>query len=152
MKDTGSLQVLDMSNNSLTSVHGLDNCTNLRWLDISHNNITRLGKISACKPSLVMPGQGIVEIICQCSQLISERLFLIREIIQSSFFSLKCSVYFDARTGKSTPVTKYPLCQIIGLELNIVNFGAYYDHRSTKLVKLNFRLDCSCLQAKLLIY
>ncbi|GFS22604.1 leucine-rich repeat and IQ domain-containing protein 1-like [Elysia marginata] len=43
LKDLGSLQVARLARNNLGSVHGLEGCINLRWLDLSHNSITRIG-------------------------------------------------------------------------------------------------------------
>ena len=43
LRESLSLLRLDLSHNSLTSVHGLDGCTNLRYLKVSHNRITRIG-------------------------------------------------------------------------------------------------------------
>ncbi|XP_041367089.1 leucine-rich repeat and IQ domain-containing protein 1-like [Gigantopelta aegis] len=42
LKDLGSLQVVNLSNNAVSVLHGFDGCTNLRWLDLSHNHVTRL--------------------------------------------------------------------------------------------------------------
>ncbi|XP_078331507.1 leucine-rich repeat- and IQ domain-containing protein 1-like isoform X2 [Crassostrea virginica] len=43
LKDLSNLTFLDLSHNSLSSIHGLSGCSNLRWLDLSKNKITRLG-------------------------------------------------------------------------------------------------------------
>ena len=39
-----SLESLDLRNNQLTSIHGLDGCHNLRSLSLDGNKITRIGK------------------------------------------------------------------------------------------------------------
>uniref|UniRef100_K1QF97 Leucine-rich repeat and IQ domain-containing protein 1 n=1 Tax=Magallana gigas TaxID=29159 RepID=K1QF97_MAGGI len=43
LKDLSNLTFLDLSHNSLSSIHGLSGCSNLRWLDLSKNKITRIG-------------------------------------------------------------------------------------------------------------
>ena len=50
LRSVGStLRFLDLSENKLGSVHGLESCDNLLDLNISGNRITRLGKIqSSC--------------------------------------------------------------------------------------------------------
>ena len=45
LKDLSNLTFLDLSHNSLSSIHGLSGCSNLRWLDLSKNKITRLGTL-----------------------------------------------------------------------------------------------------------
>ncbi|XP_067933062.1 leucine-rich repeat and IQ domain-containing protein 1-like [Watersipora subatra] len=41
-----SLVHLDLSSNNLTSMRGFDGCTNLKYLDISHNKISKLSNLS----------------------------------------------------------------------------------------------------------
>lgn len=38
------LTYLDVSHNQLMNIHGLDRCTGLQHLDLSHNRITRVGE------------------------------------------------------------------------------------------------------------
>ena len=45
LKELSSLYTLNLSHNKLSSVHGLSGCTNLRWLDVSHNRLTKLGEL-----------------------------------------------------------------------------------------------------------
>ena len=45
LKEVSCLYSLNLSHNKLTSVHGLTGCTNLRWLDVSHNRLTKLGEL-----------------------------------------------------------------------------------------------------------
>ena len=42
-RDLCELQDLVLCNNSMTSIHGLDGCTQLRTLDLQNNKITRIG-------------------------------------------------------------------------------------------------------------
>jgi len=44
MSSSRRLVYLDASHNHLMNIHGLDGCTSLRHLDLSHNRITRVGK------------------------------------------------------------------------------------------------------------
>ncbi|XP_062595804.1 leucine-rich repeat and IQ domain-containing protein 1-like [Saccostrea cucullata] len=49
LKDMSNLTFLDLSHNSLSSIHGLAGCSNLRWLDLSNNKITRIGGLESLR-------------------------------------------------------------------------------------------------------
>ncbi|KAJ8024025.1 Leucine-rich repeat and IQ domain-containing protein 1 [Holothuria leucospilota] len=45
-RDRTMLTFLDLSNNNLSTIQGLEGCTSLKWLNLSHNRITRLSSES----------------------------------------------------------------------------------------------------------
>ncbi|XP_061181826.1 leucine-rich repeat and IQ domain-containing protein 1-like [Saccostrea echinata] len=49
LKDLSNLTFLDLSHNSLSTIHGLAGCSNLRWLDLSNNKITRIGGLESLR-------------------------------------------------------------------------------------------------------
>ncbi|XP_071121104.1 leucine-rich repeat- and IQ domain-containing protein 1-like [Mytilus edulis] len=49
LKSLGSIKFIDLSNNSLSGIHGMDGCTDVRWLDLSDNKITRLGGLNGLR-------------------------------------------------------------------------------------------------------
>ncbi|XP_050408807.1 leucine-rich repeat and IQ domain-containing protein 1 [Patella vulgata] len=49
VKDLGKLQVVNLSHNKISAIHGLDGCINIRYLDLAHNKITRLGGLSSLR-------------------------------------------------------------------------------------------------------
>ncbi|XP_013403129.1 leucine-rich repeat and IQ domain-containing protein 1 [Lingula anatina] len=49
LKDLSNLLYLDISHNSLTSIHGLEGCSDLRYLNMSNNKITRIGGLGHLK-------------------------------------------------------------------------------------------------------
>ena len=44
LKVNAKLIFVNLSYNCLPMIHGLDGCTNIRYLDLSHNRITRIGR------------------------------------------------------------------------------------------------------------
>uniref|UniRef100_H2ZWG0 Leucine-rich repeats and IQ motif containing 1 n=1 Tax=Latimeria chalumnae TaxID=7897 RepID=H2ZWG0_LATCH len=49
-RDLENLYVLLLSKNQLSSIHGLEGCINLRTLELSYNNVTRIGRNTVSSP------------------------------------------------------------------------------------------------------
>uniref|UniRef100_A0A8C0W778 Leucine-rich repeat and IQ domain-containing protein 1 n=1 Tax=Castor canadensis TaxID=51338 RepID=A0A8C0W778_CASCN len=60
-----NLCVVLLNNNQLTSLHGLDGCTNIQNLELSHNKITRIGGLESLK--------NLQQLIMDHNQLISTK-------------------------------------------------------------------------------
>ncbi|XP_017362315.1 leucine-rich repeat and IQ domain-containing protein 1 isoform X2 [Cebus imitator] len=60
-----NLCVLLLNKNQLTSLHGLDGCTNIQCLELSHNRITRIGGLESLK--------NLQQLILDHNQLISTK-------------------------------------------------------------------------------
>ncbi|XP_006824760.1 leucine-rich repeat- and IQ domain-containing protein 1-like [Saccoglossus kowalevskii] len=64
-QDLQKLQEVQMSNNCLSSIHGLDGCLDLRVADFSNNRITRIGGLDSCSK--------LTRLLLDHNQLISTR-------------------------------------------------------------------------------
>ena len=54
VRDISSLVYVDLSENKLTSVHGLEGCSGVRYLSLANNNLTRIGKTRNISFSLIL--------------------------------------------------------------------------------------------------
>ena len=83
LKDLDKLIYLNLSHNSLTSIHGLEGCTQIRYLNLDHNRITRISKrcvlfdysLMILCPSLFNLGKGYLSILLHMGRsLLNEHL------------------------------------------------------------------------------
>uniref|UniRef100_A0A2K5DDD9 Leucine rich repeats and IQ motif containing 1 n=1 Tax=Aotus nancymaae TaxID=37293 RepID=A0A2K5DDD9_AOTNA len=101
-----NLCVLLLNKNQLTSLHGLDGCTNIQCLELSHNRITRIGGLESLK--------NLQQLILDHNQLISTK----------GLCDTPTIVYLDCSHNHLTDVEgieNYGLLQILKLQGNYLS-------------------------------